>query len=1242
MRNYKNFLSANIFVFAFLIVVTAVFSCNTEKEESDKKKYGEEETEGKYDKQYMLEAMYKQWDDKQRDPATGKVPVERLYTAWERTRDLLQAKKENKVSGISGVKWTTRGPSNVGGRTRSIMISPNDATGNTGFAGGVGGGIWKSVNLRSGSPTWSPITDLVQNLAISSITYDPANTNIFYAGTGEGFNNSDAARGLGILKSVDGGTTWNFLPSTININFYYVNKVAVNSLGHIYAATRSGIFRSLDGGNTWGSSVLFGNFGDIEITSNDIYYASKASFPSALYKSTTGASASWVNLTATAGSGLPNTKNQRIETAVAPSDPNTVYSMFYRDTFYTIFGTSYYSSVLIYRSTNGGTSFVKVATPNDADTGIPDADFTRSQGWFDLILQVDPNVSQTVYAGGINIFKSTSGGSTWRQIAHWYAGFSLQYAHADQHGMAFQRNSSDVLYFTHDGGISQTTNATALTPTILTRNNNYTVTQFYAFDYHPDAGSNYFLAGAQDNGTQQFNSPGFGPTVFASGGDGAYCNIDKVDPNNQFSQYVFNNYYRSTDGGANFEAVTVPGTISGTGRFINPSDYDGVSKTLYAAANYGDFMRWKNATTSTSFDLVKVTGMQGQVSALTVSATTPDKIYLGTDFGEVMEVTNASTVSAPAVGRNLGAPSNGYLNCIWEDAANSNHLIAVYSSYGVNSVVETLNASDATPTWVAKDGDLPDMPIYWVLPDPSNTTTSVFIATELGVYSSSNFNDASPQWLPTSDDMAYTRVTQIKLRKSDNLVIASTHGRGLFTCDIFQAPAASFYLDKTLTHLNKDVNFYDNSVKATSWQWDFNNDGIFESTQQNPVKQFTTAGINSVRLRINGDPLLEKILTVQVLPYKGTPYQLANGGNFDVNIYDFAATNTGTSAFSLGNSVQPGKDGTHSGANAWVIDIDKPLYVPYSTAYLYTPDYNCTAAGTYTLSFYAKYKIETTWDGFRVEYSTDKGDNWQLLGNVLQANWYDYANPEADRPFPQGEAYFSNVNATAYTLCKYATTVFAGQPNVAFRIVFQSDPAVVDAGLALDDFTLEGPPNIVLPVRIVNFTGTNNGDKNTLQWKTGSEINNNRYEIERSFDGRQFDKIASVKSKNSSTGAAYTTGDNIAALKTNNFYYRLRIVDNDGAYSYSQVVNIKLNGRPERITVMGNITNGPVKIIVPAALLNAPLQADIISAGGNIIKKLQLSAVTNNIDISQLAAGNYYIRFNQNGKAIQTEKIIKQ
>jgi hypothetical protein len=73
------------------------------------------------------------------------------------------------------------------------------------------------------------------------------------------------------------------------------------------------------------------------------------------------------------------------------------------------------------------------------------------------------------------------------------------------------------------------------------------------------------------------------------------------------------------------------------------------------------------------------------------------------------------------------------------------------------------------------------MPVFWILPDPGNANNNVLIATEYGVWSTDNFSAASPNWVITSNGLARVRVTQLHYRASDNTVVASTHGRGLFT-----------------------------------------------------------------------------------------------------------------------------------------------------------------------------------------------------------------------------------------------------------------------------------------------------------------------------------------------------------------------------------------------------------------------------------------------------------------------------
>ena len=198
------------------------------------------------------------------DPATGTVPSERLMSAYyyaEHKRNQNTTGNQNgaygPITSPTAISWEERGPSNIGGRTRAVMFDPNDGTNKKVFAGGVGGGLWYTTDITNSGASWTKVNDLMDNLAITTLAYDPTGTDTLFAGTGEGYYNLDAIRGAGIFKSTDAGATWTQLAATNNSNFYYVQKVIVHpTTGDIYAATRNnGIMRSQNGGTSW-SKVL--------------------------------------------------------------------------------------------------------------------------------------------------------------------------------------------------------------------------------------------------------------------------------------------------------------------------------------------------------------------------------------------------------------------------------------------------------------------------------------------------------------------------------------------------------------------------------------------------------------------------------------------------------------------------------------------------------------------------------------------------------------------------------------------------------------------------------------------------------------------------------------------------------------------------------------------------------------------------------------------------------------------------
>ena len=210
----KKYIIASI-VFCCCITVCAIIFSN-QKQYSKKSAFADEEQkeeeENKIPLQDRMDLWYAQEFELTKDLALNEIPRERLIAAYEYAEQLRAQSAGNKITGaIAGINWVERGPNNCGGRTRSIMVDPNDATKKTVWAASVGGGLWRTTDITQSAPVWTPTNDLFANIAITTICASPLATQTFYFGTGEGYGNADAIRGNGIWKSTDGGATWNQL-----------------------------------------------------------------------------------------------------------------------------------------------------------------------------------------------------------------------------------------------------------------------------------------------------------------------------------------------------------------------------------------------------------------------------------------------------------------------------------------------------------------------------------------------------------------------------------------------------------------------------------------------------------------------------------------------------------------------------------------------------------------------------------------------------------------------------------------------------------------------------------------------------------------------------------------------------------------------------------------------------------------------------------------------------------------------
>jgi hypothetical protein len=726
-----------------------------------------------------------------KSPVTGDVPRYKLLQAREYAAERL--KKLQSSRAIQGINWVERGPNNVGGRTRAVHFDLNDIDYSTVYAGAVDGGLWRCNDINAVTPVWNKISDQFDNLAVTTIAQQATDPNKMYFGTGEGWFNVDAVQGLGIWRSLDNGATWQHLPSTTDGNFRTVQKIVVANNGDVYAATTpGGIMRSRNGGITWEKVLGGGSGADIEIAANGNFWASIGIFsPGSVWTSASGNTGSWTAKTpaASATNGM-----QRIEIALAPSDANTVYLLGHD-------GNSNDCNNIWYTNDAGN-----LWTPRAAPTGtdqVPTApNFTRGQAWYDLVAAVDPNNPLAIIIGGVDLHRSVNAGATWAHVSKWYdsplTAFPLQpVVHADQHAIVYKPGSSNTVLFGNDGGVYLSNNinvviSDATTATIDAKNTGYNVTQFYAVAAHP-TNPNYFLTGAQDNGSQRFNGgSGVQSTTEATGGDGAFCHIDQADPNYQFTSYVYNSYYRSTNGGTTFSS-RVSNTSNGS--FINPTALDNNTKMLYADYTTvstrvgGQFGRWDTRSSATSMTAVTVTNFGGaSVTHVSVSPNVANRVYFGLSNGRVVYVDNANTASGTVAGT-IVRSGQGSVSGIAIEPGNEAHMVITYANYDVQNVWETTTGGSS---WTSIEGNLPNMPVRWIEFNPSNFDQA-FIATEVGVWSTDDLAGASTEWNPTNGGLANCRVDMLKIGAGQ--IAAATHGRGLFTAALSgaaNAPAIHF------------------------------------------------------------------------------------------------------------------------------------------------------------------------------------------------------------------------------------------------------------------------------------------------------------------------------------------------------------------------------------------------------------------------------------------------------------------
>ncbi len=751
------------------------------------------------------------------DPVLKRVPRERLKKAYIQTLELRQ--KSRLKSGKSLLEWEGT-QANMGGRARALMFDPNDPAGNIVWTGAVTGGLWYNNDITDANSSWIPVNDFWADLSISCITYDPNDPQIFYVGTGEAQTalityRSSSGLGMGILKSTDGGDSWDFIESTEG--FAYVTDIRVRDEGGqsvVYAAVVSGkymgeqhqseptdgLYRSSDGGENWeqvlpdipGFDIPYAP-SDIEIgVDGRIYVGTMPNLDeegaATILYSDDGTLGSWtiyedykIIIENEPGNNLPG----RVMLACAPSDENIIYAEIASGRY--DYGLPGFQCYFIIRSENKGSTWNALNIPSNTSWGN-----WATIAWHALTIGIDPNDPNTVIIGGLDLNKSVDGGNSWTRISDWtkmYSGGGDDYVHADMHSVIYKQGSSDEAIFSTDGGVFYTASASDNYPVFEEINKDFNSLQCYSGAVSPVADEVTYLSGHQDNGTVLWTGEAVTINDMITGGDGAYCFFDKNEPEIFITSYQNNRYYIFVNG-----VQVAYLTQYGSGNFICPADYDYNLNILYANAaffwsyNLNKILRISGIPNDPEGEFLTLpTGVGATFTHVKYSPYSPagtSTLFLGTQAGNMFKVENVNTT--PII-TDIGSPDfpTATVSCI-AIGGSEDTLLVTFSNYGVSSVWQTYDGGNI---WEEKEGNLPDMPVRWAIYQPQNSSMAL-LATEIGVWSTNNLHEDEVYWEPAIDGLANVRVDMLKLRDSDNTVLAATHGRGLFTTNYEYNPVS--------------------------------------------------------------------------------------------------------------------------------------------------------------------------------------------------------------------------------------------------------------------------------------------------------------------------------------------------------------------------------------------------------------------------------------------------------------------
>ena len=690
------------------------------------------------------------------------------------------------------------GPSNIAGRTRTLVIDKQDP--NRFLTGSVSGGIWESLDKGE---TWTSLTDEEDNLSVTWIEQDPLNNKTWYYSTGEVTGNSAGISGVGIFKSTDNGKTFQLLPGSEQNDFFSTWRVVCSKTepNTLFVATSGGLWISEDGGESF-DKTIFRHVSDVESLEDGSVLIGIREL--GVYRSE-GKSTEY----AFEDLDLPFSRSDfqqpgRVEIDYCDSMPNIFYAAVENRRTDSL-GFRVRGVLDIFKTEDNGETW-ETTTRFDSTFLLGIVNFrgdsitmSNQQAWYDMAIQVHPTNPELVIFGVNSSSYSFNGGKTWRAFDHHTIERPIALenrGHADRHMFLIPEGEPDALYVMSDGGIHEyaLNSDTRFYDFIRNANQGYNITQFYAGAFFPN--EDRVIGGTQDNGTLE-SLDGTDAFDRIRGGDGAYCAIDQTNPAIAYQSFQNGSVWRTND----LNTIPVTWNYAMSDLDIEPNNNVQIDEGVY-------FINPFEMNPHDNKELIFFTRQRpwltvdGAFSWFPLTDSIPGAFCVAYDIND--EGKKAAFIGG--IARNGRTPfyriddldnqfpgfevdlrfslpasiRSGTLREMVMHPVHDSVLYAVFSTFsGFSRVWEVSNLFSDDPDWRSIGGDLPrNLPVNDIEVHRDDPNVMI-IGTDYGVYTTNNGGD---NWILV-DEIPAVAVHHVRYRDTDNKVFIFTHGRGAFMGD---------------------------------------------------------------------------------------------------------------------------------------------------------------------------------------------------------------------------------------------------------------------------------------------------------------------------------------------------------------------------------------------------------------------------------------------------------------------------